>query len=85
MMHEISLEVLLFIILMLIGIYIFIRKLAMPVQFYENQEIFSEKLRERINITPDYFGVIKEVEPGDLNSNEGNTEDLNNQTKPEEK
>lgn len=81
MLHELPLEVLILIIIMILGLSIFIKKLAMPEQYYKNREVFSQKLRERINITPDYFNVIKETEPGDII--EETSEDTEGATKPE--
>lgn len=78
---HVSLEILIFIIIIIIGVILVLRRLVMPLQYYEAQEFFEEKLRDRINITPDYFGVIKDVEPGDLADN--NEKEMKN-TKPEE-
>lgn len=78
MLYDLPLEILVFIIVMLLGLSIFIKKLAMPEQYYKNREVFSQKLRERINATPDYFNVIKETEPGDLtNENDSDAEEDN--------
>lgn len=60
MMYELSVEFLVFIIAILVGLSFFIKNLAMPMQYYENREIFEDKIRERIATTPDYFGVVGE-------------------------
>ena len=47
--------------MILLGIaLVFIKQLRMPKQYYENREIFNQVLKERIQKTPNYFGVLKE-------------------------
>lgn len=79
---QISVEILIFVILIILGTILVLRKLVMPRQYYEGQEFFEEKLRERISITPDYFGVIKDTELGDMSEKSGIEEQT---SKPEEK
>lgn len=79
MLNSISIDQLILILAILLGLVLFLRKLTMPLQYYEHQEFFSDKLRERINMTEDYFNVIEEVEPGDLTQgvDEKNADDIN--------
>lgn len=66
MLFELSLEILIFIITFFVGLLLLVKNLSMPEQYYKNKEIFDTKLRERISLTPDYFNIVKEPEPGDI-------------------